>query len=487
MNAPSEGSGAAGRVAALVLGPALFFAVLALPLSLSPEAHRLAAVMALVVVFWIGEPIPIAATALLGPTLALLFGAVPGGTPREAIGAAYSKFGDPILMLFIGGLFIAEAMTAHGLDRRLAREILARFAARGGAARVVCALAIASFLLSMWMSNTATTALLLPIAGGILGAARSGGPSRFESAAVLAIAYAATIGGLVTPVGTAPNMIGLSQIESLAGVRIGFVTWMTWALPVALASLAVLLFVLTRRLEGETTSAAVSSPSAPWTRGERVTALSFGLAVALWMASGISQVFPGCPANAWFERHLPEGAIAILAASLLFLLHAAPGRPALTWREAARIDWGTLLLLGGGLSLGDLMLKTGLADAVGAKIVAISGVSSLWALVAVAAALTIALSEIASNTATVAMMLPVVIGIAKTLGVSPLPPALAVTWASSFGCMLPVSTPPNALAYGTGRVPVRRMASYGILLDLAGLAAVVGGLRVLWGFLGPIG
>lgn len=487
MNAPSEGSGGAGRVAALVLGPALFLAVLALPLSLSPEAHRLAAVMALVVVFWIGEPIPIAATALLGPTLALLVGAVPGKTPREAIGAAYSKFGDPILMLFIGGFFIAEAMTVHGLDRRLARAILARFAARGGAARVVCALGIASFLLSMWMSNTATTALLLPIAGGILGAARPGGPSRFESAAVLAVAYAATVGGLMTPVGTAPNMIGISQIESLTGVRIGFVTWMLWTLPVALAGLIVLLAVLTRRLSGEAAAVQALPPGAPWTRGERVTAFSFGLAVTLWMASGASQISPGCAAHAWFERHLPEGAIAILAASLLFLLPAAPGRPTLSWKEAARIDWGTLLLLGGGLSLGDLMLKTGLADALGAKIVAVSGVSALWSLVAVAAALTIALSEIASNTATVAMMLPVVVGIAKTLEVSPLPPALAVTWASSFGCMLPVSTPPNALAYGTGRVPVRRMASYGILLDLAGLAAVFGGLRILWGLLGPIG
>ncbi len=482
-------SGLARARAALVLGPLLFLVILALPLSLSPEAHRLAAVMALVVVFWIGEPIPIPATALLGPALALLVGAAPGKTPREAIGAAFSKFGDPILMLFIGGFFIAEAMTVHGLDRRIARGIFARLAPRGGQARIVCALGITSFLLSMWISNTATTALLLPVAAGVLGAARTGSPSRFESAAVLAVAYAATIGGLATPVGTAPNMIGIAQIESLTGVRIGFATWMFWSLPVAVAALAALLVVLTRGLSGASPSAAapLPGPLPPWTRGEKVVALSFGLAVALWMGSGLVQIRPGSPAHAWSERHLPEGGIAILAASLLFLLPAAPGRPTLSWKEAVRIDWGTLLLLGGGLSLGDLMLKTGLADAIGAKVVAVSGVSSLWTLVAVSAGLAIALSEITSNTATVAMMLPVVIGIAGSLGISPLPPALAVTWASSFGCMLPVSTPPNALAYGTGRVPIARMMRHGILVDLAGYAAVTGGVWLLWRLLGTIG
>lgn len=488
MAPPGDGFDRWRARAALIAGPLLFAAILLLPLPLPAPAHRLAAVMALVVVLWIGEPIPLAATALLGPALALLVGAFPEGLGKGAAGAVFSKFGDPILMLFVGGFFIAEAMQVHGLDRRIALSILSTRLFSCSSVRLVSGLAVCSFLLSMWISNTATTALMLPIAAGMLAVARGGGaPGKVDAAAALAIAYAATLGGLATPVGTAPNLIGIAQIRSLAGVEIGFLDWMGIGLPVGAAALVALLLLLPRGIGNGRHDGLAGAADAEreklgrWSRGEKVTALAFGVAVSLWIATGIAQIWREAPVHAWMESHLSEGAIAILASSLLFLVPAAPGRPTLTWKEAARIDWGTLLLLGGGLSLGELMLKTGLADAIGRGTVERLGVSSALGITAMAAGLAILLSEITSNTATATMLIPIVVGIAKSAGIDPVGPALAATLACSFGCALPVSTPPNALAYGTGWVPIPFMVRKGLLLDLCGFAIVVAAVLLLRG------
>lgn len=472
-----------GRLAraALVAGPACFLALWCLPLGLEDPARRLAAIMALVVCFWIGEPIPVAVTALLGPTLAVLLGAVPGETARVRIADAYAEFGDPILMLFIGGFFIAEAMRVHGLDRRIALGILGWKPFGASPGRMVAGLGVCSCLLSMWMSNTAVTALMIPIAAGMLAALGEGG-RRAAAPAMLMLSFAATVGGLGTPVGTAPNLIGIAQIEKLSGIRVGFLSWMALCAPVMLAMLAAVVLLMSRGL-GAAPAPARAVPG-PWGAGERSVAAVFLLAVGLWMASGLAQIWKGSAAQLWFEGHLPEGGIALLAASLLFVLPGGSGRPALLWREAVRIDWGTLFLLGGGLALGDLMLKTGLADAIGTAAVRHLGVTSLWGLTAAAAGMAILLSEITSNTATATMLVPVVIGIAQQAGLPVLPPALAATLGCSFGFMLPVSTPPNALVYGTGRVPIAFMVRRGLALDLMGWAVLVAGLRLLCPLLG---
>lgn len=487
---------ARGRIA-IVLGPLLFLALWLAPLPMAEaafprEAQRLAAVMALVVVFWIGEPIPVAVTALLGPTLALLIGAVPFDPkrPDEAIRTAYSKFGDPILMMFIGGFFIAEAMTVHGLDRRFAMRILSTRVFGASPRNMVVGLGVCAALLSMWVSNTATTALLLPIASGMLALTRPEGskPGRVDALCMLMIPFAATVGGLGTPVGTAPNLIGLGHIRKL-GLDISFLHWMQLTLPLCLAMLVCLAILLTRELpaDGADLSAHARAEHArlgPWKQGEVVTAASFGLAVTLWIVSGLAQLDEKGALNQWFKAHLPESVIALVAASLLFVVPSAPGRATLTWREATRIDWGTLLLLGGGLSLGDMMKTTGLADVVGRGVVTSLGIDTLWGLTAVASILAIGLSELTSNTATVSLLVPVVIAIAQSAGVSPLPPALAATFACSFGFMLPVSTPPNALAYGTGKIPIALMVSRGLVFDILGAIIIVVGLRLMAPWLG---
>ncbi|MBI2919640.1 MAG: DASS family sodium-coupled anion symporter [Planctomycetes bacterium] len=490
--APGAGIDRLRAQVAILLGPLLFVILWFAPLPVGTEAHRLAAVMALVVVFWIGEPVPVAVTALLGPTLALLVGAVPGKDANAMVAAAYSKFGDPILMLFIGGFFIAEAMTVHGLDRRIAMRILSLRAFSASPARMVVGLGVCSWFLSMWMSNTATTALLIPIAAGMLAVARgSGRPGALEAAAMLMIPFAATVGGLGTPVGTAPNLIGLSNLSQRAGLRVSFVEWMMLGVPIGAAMMVGLSAVLARglpRTEVDLHAHAVQARRelGGWKRGEVVTAVSFALAVGLWMTAGLSQIRREAGISKWFTGHLPEGAIALVASSILFLIPAAKNRPTLTWKEAARIDWGTVLLLGGGLTLGELMKDTGLSAAIGRGLVSQLGVSSLWGLTALSAGLAILLSEITSNTATATMLLPVVIGIAQSAGLPVLPPALAATFGCSFGFMLPVSTPPNALAYGTGMVPIATMARKGVVFDVIGFALIVGGLRMLCPILGLV-
>lgn len=500
---PTPGDEAAARFdrararIALVVGPLAFVLLWALPLPLDAAAHpveaqRLAAIMALVIAFWIGEPIPVAATALLGPTLCVLLGAVPGEKAQDVARVAFAQFGNPILMMFIGGFFIAEAMTVHGLDRRFAMRVLSLRALGASPRNMVLGLGVCACVMSMWVSNTATTALLIPIATGMLSVARGGGPpGKLDATCMLMIPFAATVGGLGTPVGTAPNLIGLSQIENLTGTRIPFLRWMSLTLPLVFAMVICLGALLTRRLPSSVVgvdlrahAAAEHAKLGPWRRGEVVTAVAFAVAVGLWMASGLAQLDRGGPVGTWFERHLPEGAVALLAATILFAIPAAPGRPTLTWREAARIDWGTLLLLGGGLALGDLMKHTGLAEVIGEGVVEALGVTSLWSLTALAAFMAIGLSELTSNTATATILVPVVIGIANEAKVSPLPPALAATFACSFGFMLPVSTPPNALAYATGKVPITLMARTGAVFDVIGALIIVAGMWALWPWLG---
>ena len=495
MTAPFETAAAmdASRArVALVLGPALALLVWALPLpGLAPEAHRLAAVMALVITWWIGEPVPPAVTALLGPTLALLVGAVPlpaGARPAEAVQLAYRGFGDPILMLFMGGFFIAEALTVHGLDRRFAMRLLSTRMFGASPTRAIAGLGVVACLLSMWVSNTATTALLIPIARGMLALLRGQTPGKLDAACMLMLPFAATVGGLGTPVGTAPNMIGIARLRD-AGHEVSFFRWMSLAVPLVAVMMVALIALLTRGLPRQETGLQAHARDelarlGPWKRGERVTAVAFALAVTGWIGTGVVQLLGGPDEQRWIASHLPEGAIGLLASSLLFFLPCEPGRPTLRWSEAMRIDWGTLLLLGGGLSLGTLVDRTGLAQAIGVGVVQGLGVSSTWALVAISAALAITLSEVGSNTATATLLVPTVIGISREAGVSPLPPALAATMACSFGFMLPVSTPPNALAYATGLVPITTMVRRGVAFDVIGLLLVAGGMRVLWPLLG---
>jgi sodium-dependent dicarboxylate transporter 2/3/5 len=480
------------RTVGLFLGPAVFLLLWLLPLpALKPEAHRLASVVSLVVVWWITEPIPIPATALIGAALTVVCGVAPA---QEA----FAPFASPTLILFIGSFMIGRAVSEHQLDRRLAFSLLSLRAVRGRTGRIRLALGLFTVAVSAWMSNTATTAMMLPIAIGILDATRAGRGREgkpYVSGMLLTLAYGASIGGIMTPVGSPPNLITLGLLERLAGVRIDFLTWMMLMTPIALAVSAAL-FLITRGRAPDRAAGAPAAdafldraqPAGRWTAGQINCAIAFGVAVTLWVLPGVVALVtaPGSPVSQWLVAHFEESVVAVVAAGLLFLLPTdwANRKFTLGWAEAREIDWGTILLFGGGLSLGRLMFETGLAATIGTALVDVSGAQSLWAVTAVSLVIAIILTEITSNTAATNMLVPVVISICQAGGISPVPPSLAACVGASMAFMLPISTPPNAIVYGSGLVPITTMIRSGVALDVIAAVIVFLGLRILCPILG---
>ncbi len=474
------------RRAGFLLAPLLFALLWAAPLALEPRAHRLAAVLGAVVVLWITEAIPMAMTAFLGVAAAVLLGVAPAAV-------AFAPFADPIMFLFVGSFMLARAIFFHGLDRRFALALLTLPGVHARPARVLAAFALATCVLSMWISNTATVAMMLPIGLSVLHVLEAERPApAYASALLLSTSLAAAFGGIATPVGTAPNLIGIGFVRRELGVEVPFFSWMTIGMPAGLVLLAVMVAWLGRgaaRLPATEALAvqlrAQRRAQGPWTRGQANTALAFGITVALW-------VLPGVVALGWGAGHplyralqgaVPESVAALLGATLLFILpvDARQLRFTLPWEEAVQIDWWIIFLYGGGIALGTLAFQTGLAEAIGRGLSGLLGVQSGLGLLAFSTALAAVLSETTSNTASANMLVPVVIALAQSAGLDGVLPAVGATMGASLGFMLPVSTPCNALVYASGRIPLTAMIRYGLLLDLIGVVVVV----ALVSLLGP--
>lgn len=495
------------RRAGLVAAPLVFLCLYFMPIpALSEESHRLLAVIGFVLIFWLCETVPLAVTALLGAVLNVILGVAPAAT-------VLAPFAHPLVFLFIGSFILAEAIILHGLDKRFAFAIISIKFLQASPIRILFALGVISAVASMWVSNTASTAMMLPIGIGILhamrdideGASGEGGKGggkvvtkTYSSALMLMIAYGASVGGIATPVGTPPNLIGIGMIDSLIGIKITFFEWMTFALPITIVMFLYLFIVLGGISMRGTSGAGVSGIGSfvasarqrlgPWSRGEKITAAVFALTVFLWILPSIVSLAAGKEAelSILIKSRLNVGVVAVFAAALLFILpiNFKEMRFAMTWERAVRIDWGTILLFGGGLSLGKLMFSTGLATAFGEGLTGLTGASTVWSITAIGTIVAIIMSEATSNTASANMVIPVVIAVAQSMGVSPLPPALGACLGASFGFMLPVSTPPNAIVYGSGMVPILTMVKRGILFDIGGFVIIMIGLLILCPLLG---
>lgn len=485
-----------GRIG-LFLGPALFILVWLLPFpALSSPAHRLLTVLALVITFWITEAIPIPATALLGALLCVVLGI---GKDKDVL----AHFADPIVFLFIGSFILAEGMKIHHLDKRISYSILSSSWIKDKTSRLLLAIGFISAVISMWISNTATTAMIFPIALGILRSledleVESSGKvfSKYNAGVMLTVAYTASIGGIATPVGTPPNLIGIGMIQNLIGYKITFFKWMLFGLPITFVSFLILFFLIrilhpTKRKRLQNLREYVMEKKknlGPWSAGEKNTLIAFLVAVSLWVLPGFVAIFIGSESKEmnFFSTRLPEGIVALIAASFLFILPVdfKKRKFTITWKEAVRIDWGTILLFGGGLTLGSLMFSTGLAEAIGNGLMSVFGASSQWGITAIAIGLGIIMSETTSNTASANMVIPIMIAISNSSGISPLPPALGACLGASFGFMLPVSTPPNAIIYSSGMVPITKMIRAGIFFDILGFLVILLSLRILCPVLG---
>jgi sodium-dependent dicarboxylate transporter 2/3/5 len=482
------------RAAGFVVAPAAFVALLLLPLpALKPEAHRLAAVMAAVVLLWITEALPLPVTALLGAAACVVLRVAPAKD-------VFAPFADPLMFLFIGSFMLARAIFLHRLDRRLAFGVLSVKWVGARPSRILFAFGAVTAFISAWISNTATTAMMFAIGMAILAflfdQEKEGGQKvsrQYATALMLMTSFAASVGGLATPIGTPPNVIGLGFIRQLTGVEFPFFKWAVIGVPVVVVLFLWLFFYLNwlspagvREIEGSREMLRRERERlGAWTRGQKSTLIAFLVTVVLWVVPGLIALAAGDQSEAYKSVNsvIPEAVAAVVGATLLFLLPGDGGRRAITWDEAVKIDWGVVLLYGGGFALGVLSFQTGLAESVGRGMTGLLPVSGGTGLLFASVVVAVVVSEATSNTASANMVVPVVIAIARAQGADPLEPALGATMGASLGFMLPVSTPCNAIVYGSGYVPLARMIRYGILLDIVGVFVIVALVKLLVPFL----
>lgn len=442
--------------------------------------HCAGALLSLAVVWWLSEALPAAVTALVVACGAVLMGLV---TTKEA----FATFSSPPLFLFVGSFFIAEALRIHGIGERMASAMITRANSAYGLLFLTGAV---SFAMSGIMSNAASTAIVLPIA---LAAAAHVPSKQFTAALVLAVAWGASVGGLLTPVGTPPNLIGMKFLET-QGLGISFLQWMTAIIPLAIVMFVALMLLLRWRMVGAEVGKTVIGnplehqhrPRGKLSPGEWSVIVAVCIAMVGWLLPSVVEALAaGTPAAKWLKARLHEDVVAVLAGCLLFVLpggrdvESGERRPALLWHEAVQIEWGIILLFGGGMLLGSLSDKTGLSSAIGTNMVAWTGVSATWSIAALVTAVAIVSSELTSNTATATLMAPLSAQLALAAGGDPLPAIMGATLGSSFGFMMPVSTAPNALAYATGKVSIRQMVVNGIIFDVIGFVIILLGLAAV--------
>jgi sodium-dependent dicarboxylate transporter 2/3/5 len=474
------------RAALLAAGPAVWlFLLVAAPASLSAAGRQVLGIAGWMAVWWLGEPVPLGATSLLPIVLFPLLGV------RSAKDAA-APYANELVFLFLAGFLLAAALEKWNAHSRIAYGIVSGIG--GGARRAVLAVMLATGFISMWISNTATAAMMYPIAlaiGALFGAGTAA--DRTRTALMLGVAYSASIGGVGTLLGTPPNLIFAGAARELAGREVSFVDFMKIGTPIVVVLLplcwVLLVFVLFR---GKVDMGADARRTLRERRaglgrirgGEARTIVIFLLTVAGWLLRerkdlgavtipGLADLAPG----------VTDASVGLAGALLLFVTSdRAPrsgGRPLLTWREAREIPWEVLLLFGGGLSLAAAMESSGLARWLGGNLGALAG-SSRLVVYGGLALVVLVLSELASNTAVAAMAMPIAASLAPAVGEPPLALMLVAALAASTGFALPVATPPNAIVFGSGQVSVRQMARAGIVLDLIAVVVIVLAVLLLY-------
>ena len=458
-------------------GLAVLVAMLLLP---APEgmpvpAWRAAAVIVLMAIWWMTQALPLTATALV-PFLAFpMMGIM---SANETAAAYYS----PILFLVLGGAIIALAIERTGLHRRLALAIVAR--GGGTPASLLLAFMIATATLSLIVSNTATTLIMIPIGVAILKAAGTleGETNGFPGALAMGIAFAASIGGLGTLVGSPTNAIAAGIVERSTGLKIDFLTWALYGMPVVLVSIPLCWFILLKvqqvrpdDFDAAAARAGIGEASA-WSIAEKRLVPLVAAVVLAWIA--VPLVSPLLAPDA-----LTDGSVAILGALLLFVIPDGTGRAILNWEEANRAPWGVIMMFGGGLALAAGIGESGLAAWLGVALQPLKSVHPLMVALLLVG-IVILITEFASNVATASGIIPVVGGLIVATGIDPVLLAIPAAFASSWGFMLPSGTGPNAIAWATGHIALPKMLKAGLLLDLAGIPIMVGSVWIIAALIG---
>lgn len=456
----------------LVLGPLLFAFVQFGPSAegLSAEATAALAVALWVGTWWVTEAVPIAVSALLPIVLFPLTGALDLGTTTAAYGHKY-------VFLYLGGFLLAIAIEKVNLHRRIALFIIASIGTR--MRMIVLGFMVATAFLSMWISNTATSVMMLPIGLAIIAQYRDhpdtpeNEHTQFGKMLMLAIAYSASIGGIGTLIGTPPNLVLAGIVKELYGVEIGFLEWMLLALPLSILLLALCWVYLTRfafKLKADDFTGGVEEIKrqrealGPIHRDEKKVGIVFLLTAVAWISRSflLSPILPA----------IDDTIIALSAGIALFVIRGSNGKGAiLSWDDSKRIPWGILILFGGGLAIAQGFKDTGLAQWFAEQLITLEFLPLIVMTLVLVAAINF-LTEITSNLATTAMILPVLAPLAAAMGVHPYIFMIGATLAASCAFMLPVATPPNAVVFGSGYVSMKDMIRAGLGLNLISILLI---------------
>lgn len=431
------------------------------------QSHALAATLGLTgwcALWWVLEPVKAPVTALL-PLAAF---PVLGVLDAKQVAQSY---GHELILLLGGGFMLSRALERSGAHRRLALAMVRAFGGRSGRA-LLFGFVAATGVVSMWISNTATTLLMLPVAMAIL---QHYPDERLRAPLVLGIAYGASVGGLGTPIGSPPNLVFMQVYSEATGTRYGFLDWMAVGVPVVLLFLPLMALWLGRGLAGA--PAAALPRSGDWTPAERRVLWVFALTALAWIFR--SEPFGGW--SAWLG--LPganDASVALLAVVALCVIPDGQGSRLLDWETAERVPWGALVLFGGGIALAAAFQSSGLSDLVAGSLSGLSALPLPLLLLGIVGGVVL-LSEIASNTATAVLLMPILAATGVAVGVDPALFMFPAVLAASVGFMLPVATAPNAIAYGSGAVDARTMLREGAVLDLVGVGVLCAVCYVAFG------
>jgi sodium-dependent dicarboxylate transporter 2/3/5 len=430
------------------------------PAGLTVEGWKTAAVATLMAVWWITEAVPIPVTALLPIVLFPILKVLP-------VEEATALYANPIIFLFMGGFILAIGMQQWNLHKRIALNILNLLGAKPTS--IVIGFIVASAVISMWVSNTATALMMLPIGISVMELLDDSdlNSGNFKKVLLLSIAYSCSIGGMGTLIGSPPNALLAGFAKTNFGYEISFFDWMKVGIPIMIVSLPLMYILLTKiiypiRLKelpgGRKLIKDQLSQLGKFSNEEKKVTIVFCTTALLWIISPIlKDLIP------WIS----DAGIAMTGASVLFVLptRSKEKKYILEWKDTKMLPWGILILFGGGLSLANGIGKTGLAKWIGGSIVSMNSLS-LVLIITLALIIILTVTELMSNTAAVATFLPIVTSVAIGLGQNPLIMAIPITFAASCAFVLPVSTPPNAIVYGTGKISISEMAKAGIWLDV---------------------
>ncbi len=459
------------RGVGLILAPSLALAIYLIPMDLNQNAHIMFSIMVFAIIFWLLEVVPLSITALLSVSLAVIFGIV-------SIKEAFLSLGHKVVLLFIGSFLIATAMSKYGLDKRIALNLLSKKFFVKSPIRLIIGFSFIGYFLSFWISNTATTAILLPLTIGIIYILREAKVKNIDKFAIfllLSIAYSSSIGGATTLIGTPTNLIGAGFLDDL-GYSVDFVKWFLYAFPITfLTYIAFLIYInFYIKTDGYVYTKVhflliqEKEKLPKINKGEINTLIAFLFAVVLWILPGVFNILGNKEIYGFLKAHFPEGLVAILAAIILFLLPTEKGKPTLSSDDLRGLDWDTILLFGGGLALGKLIMKTGLAKYIGTKLSGIVSPEYIILFVFLLVLTMVFLTEISSNTATALTFIPILIGLLTELKMDLFFIIFGVIISASFAFMLPIATPPNAIIYGSKLLQIKDMVRVGLFMNIIG-------------------